>query len=197
MMPVFNNVKTTAARQVWQSPDGQRKIHEVTLETDAGQLQAQTFSDAIASIGWNGDVEAYDKAGNRGPQTFVKQAPKENQYSSPSTDSSSSNSTQSTRTGSTYQPKDEAAIKAMFAIKTAVQAYGPNTAGVYDDYFADLETYATKLFAMVDRVKAGTPAEQPDVIQPVNDGPVDMSQLDAVFGPSQSMGMENKWNPGL
>lgn len=55
--------------------------------------------------------------------------------------------------GTTFAPKDQEEIKAQFAIKAAVQAFGPNTGDGYADYFADLETYAIKLFAMVEHVK--------------------------------------------
>lgn len=55
-----------------------------------------------------------------------------------------------------YQPKDEEAIKAMFAIKAAIELA---KAG---DKYADLdlvESNAKALYAMVDRVKGGDPGQ--------------------------------------
>ncbi|HJQ07958.1 MAG TPA: hypothetical protein VJ836_00590 [Candidatus Saccharimonadales bacterium] len=52
-----------------------------------------------------------------------------------------------------YQPRDDEAIRAQFALKLAVQAYGPNQSDDQDIYFADIETYAKHFYAMVDRVK--------------------------------------------
>jgi hypothetical protein len=75
-MPRFN-VKTTGAEEVWKSPDGQRVIHKVTLDYNGSAVTAKTYSDAIATVGWSGEVESYEKAGRNGSETFVKQPPKE------------------------------------------------------------------------------------------------------------------------
>jgi len=75
-MPAFR-AKTVNAQQVWASPDGQRVIYSVTLDTGQGQATAKTYSKAIAQVGFEGDVETYEKTGQQGSETFVKQPPKE------------------------------------------------------------------------------------------------------------------------
>lgn len=113
-MPILKDITVTNVRQVWQSPDGQRTINEVTMDYEGKEFKANTFSDNIAVEGWKGDVETYDKPGKQGSQTFVKQAPKKDDGygGQPSTAIRPS--------GSSYVPKDEKAIQAMFAIKAAV-----------------------------------------------------------------------------
>lgn len=76
-MPTFQ-AKTIAATQVWKSPDGQRTIFEVTLQTGQGSANAKTYSAAIGQIGFEGEVETYEKPGQKGPEVFVKQVAKEN-----------------------------------------------------------------------------------------------------------------------
>lgn len=63
-------VKTLHSEQKWQSPDGQKTIWAVTLDADGTKYQLQTFSEKIAAIGFEGDVESYTNA--RGDR-FVKQ----------------------------------------------------------------------------------------------------------------------------
>ena len=75
-MSIFK-AKTTASNQVWKSPDGQRVIFEVYLETPEGPAKAKCYSQVIAAVGFEGEVETYEKSGKQGPETFVKQAPKE------------------------------------------------------------------------------------------------------------------------
>lgn len=66
-------VKTTAAEQVWAAPDGKMKIYALTLEWQGKPVKAKTYSDAIATPGWSGTVETYEKEGRNGSETFVKQ----------------------------------------------------------------------------------------------------------------------------
>lgn len=61
-----------------------------------------------------------------------------------------------------WQPRDDMAIRAQWSINAALQAIGKNESGVYDDYFADIETYATKFYAMVDRVKGSDSPKVPE-----------------------------------
>ena len=67
-------VKTIDSEQVWQSPDGEKKIWSVKLETPEGKdYQLKTYSEAIAKPNFNGEVYSYlDKRGER----FVRQATK-------------------------------------------------------------------------------------------------------------------------
>lgn len=70
-------VKTTKSEVMWKSPDGQRVIFKVSLSSDAGDVEAKTYSKDIAQEGWSGTVETYEKEGKFGSETFVKQPPKE------------------------------------------------------------------------------------------------------------------------
>ena len=70
-------VKTTKSEVMWKSPDGQRVIYKVGLSSDAGDVEAKTYSKDIAQEGWSGTVETYEKEGKFGSETFVKQPPKE------------------------------------------------------------------------------------------------------------------------
>ena len=112
-MPILDNVKTIAGRSVWKSPDGQREIYEVVLEHEGKNLKAKTYSSDIPVVGWEGKVDTYEKEGRNGIETFVKQPPKEGGYAGAGSTS-----------GRSYQPKDEKAIQAMFAIKAAISLLG-------------------------------------------------------------------------
>lgn len=182
-------VTTKSANQVWASPDGQRKIYELNLEYEGKPVLAKTYSEAIATEGWEGTVDTYEKQGRTGIETFVKQPPKEDgQYGGKPG-------------GRSYQPKDEKAIQAMWAISQAI-AYctalaegltGPKTEALFNE---SLENVATKLFGMVDTVKTSDAAEEgeapadepanPDpVIEDIPDRPVDLSKIEEIFGPKE------------
>lgn len=75
-MPIFDATTKTATK-IWASPDGKRTIYDLALESDGKVINAKTYSDSIATVGWSGQVESYEKAGRQGPEIFVKQAPKE------------------------------------------------------------------------------------------------------------------------
>ena len=126
--------KTTQSEQVWQAPDGKKTIWKVTLEADGKQYPVQTFSEKIAQVGFNGDVESYKSA--RG-DTFVKQVAKQQGggYGG----------------GKPAQPRADAAIKAQFAIKAAIQYAATQGMGTSTE---DVEGYAREFFLMVERVKA-------------------------------------------
>jgi len=62
--------KTLASEQVWQSPDGEKTIWNVTLEIDGEQRKLKTFSGKVATQGFEGKVETY--INKRGDQ-FIKQ----------------------------------------------------------------------------------------------------------------------------
>lgn len=151
-MPRFN-VTTVEGKKIWESPDGQRKIYEVVLDVGNGKTaKAKTYSEAIARNGFNGEVETYEKENRSGGvDTFVKQPPKEGGgYGGSSTSSGGSTSRQS------YQPKDEAAIKAMWAIGQATTVVtGAGIPFSEKEFYPSVETVATNLFGLVDRVKTG------------------------------------------
>lgn len=184
-MPILQ-LTTKAAKQVWASPDGQRKIFELEMDYQGKPVIAKTYSDAIATVGWSGTVETYEKQGRNGIETFVKQPPKEG--------------------GSfgggrgNYKPKDEKAIQAMWAIdkaKDVVIARGFKATTPMDDILSEVEAYAQALYEMVPRVKAidnvdqgEAPADEPanpdPVIEDIPDGPVDLSKIDKIFGTEAS-----------
>jgi len=121
--------KTISSEQVWQSPDGQKTIWNITLEADGKEYPLKTFSSKIAEVGYEGEVESYvNQRGDR----FVKQAPsvaKSGGYS-----------------------RDDAAIRAQWAIGQAIAL----TSATMDKKAINMqiiEDYAKQLFATVSRVK--------------------------------------------
>lgn len=159
-MPIIQ-VKTLESKQVWSSPDGQRKIHALKLEYDGNIVTAKTYSNSIAAEGWEGTVELYEKEGRNGLESFVKQPPKEGGYSSGKPKS--------------YQPKDENAIKAMWAIGKATEiAPAPAKSAPVADYMATIESYAQELFSMVERVKATPALDTPVTSAEIDEGIEDL-----------------------
>ena len=77
-MPQFDNVKTVSSEQVWQQ--GDKTIWKLGLDIDGQQMEAKTYSKAIAQVGWSGSVESYEKQGRYGVETFVKQPQREGGY---------------------------------------------------------------------------------------------------------------------
>lgn len=76
-MAQLDKVLTKAAEQVWASPDGKMTIFQVTLEYEGKDFKAKTYSKAVATVGWSGTIESYEKPGRNGAETFVKQPQKE------------------------------------------------------------------------------------------------------------------------
>lgn len=75
-MPVINGT-TKSSKQVWASPDGQKKIFKIVLDVGGADMQASTYSEPIAQIGWTGELDTYEKEGKYGSETFVRQPKKE------------------------------------------------------------------------------------------------------------------------
>jgi hypothetical protein len=80
--------------------------------------------------------------------------------------------------GKTYQPKDEAGIKAMWSIGQSVAFHASNTEATFND----IEAGAKKFFAMVDRVKTGEvktekPVTKDYVVEDIKDEPIDLSDI--------------------
>lgn len=183
-MPQFD-VTTKQARSVWKSPDGQREIFEVALDYNGDTVTASTYSKDIATEGWSGTVETYEKEGRNGrpAQTFVKQPPKEGGGYGHTSGGGQSR-------GSGYTPKDEKAIQAMWAIGQAVQLTIPTLKPGTQAELADVCNLAVELSSMVDVVKAGepvgatsTPEKLDEVINDVPDEmPADfLKDIDDVF----------------
>jgi len=188
-MPQIQGVTTKSVKQVWQSPDGQRSINEVLMDCQGKLFKANTFSNDIATVGWSGDVESYEKDGRNGSQTFVKQAPKEGGWSG----GQASMAGQTSGSRSSYVPKDEAAIKAMWAIGQSVNALSDKSD------LQLIEDYAKELFAMVDRVKTGEDTPDPADATTGNDEiadadkPLDLSLMDEVLGGTKVDEGETPW----
>lgn len=84
--------------------------------------------------------------------------------------------------GKSYQPKDEAAIKAMWAIGQAVQLHAAVTRNGGEEA-QGIEVTAKELFAMVERVKAGTSAvvTKDVVVEDISDDPIDLDDIPEAF----------------
>lgn len=152
-MPILD-VKTVSAKQVWQTADKQRTIWELQLEYEGKPVKAQTFSESIATPGWAGKVETYE----RGNNTFVKQPPKED---SPYGGSNRTATPGSRSSG--YPAKDEKAIQAMWSIGQSVVLHGQMQTGTNIE-LDFIERYAQDLFLMVDRVKVVTDEPEPEAV---------------------------------
>ena len=74
------HVKTKEANSIWKK--GDREIFEVVVETDGNLAKVKSYSKAIAQAGFEGEVEAYEKQGRNGSETFVRQVPKEDGFNS-------------------------------------------------------------------------------------------------------------------
>lgn len=158
-------VTTRRAEQIWQSPDGQRTIYAVEMDSNGQTARAKTYSKAIATEGFSGEVETYEKAGRDGSETFVKQAQKEGGY------------------GGGRQPKDNSEIKAQMAIKAAVQIGGTfdiTNQAAMAKYLVGIENAAKEIFAMVDRVKTGTPPETTEIVG-IDTNPSFSSDVEDIF----------------
>lgn len=189
-MPQITGVTTKEVKHVWSSPDNSRHINEVTMDYNGKLFKANTFSDKIATEGWSGDVESYEKLGRDGSQTFVKQVPKENSQYQGGTQPIPGGQ----RGSGNYVPKDEKAIQAMWAIGQSIAAL--------NDKVEDLqlvEDYAKELFAMVDRVKTGeSTSEQSDTVTGDDtvadaDAPLDLSLMDEMLSGDKVDEGETPW----
>lgn len=181
-------VTTKEANQIWASPDGQRVIFELTMDYQGKPVKAKTYSKEIATEGWSGTIETYEKEGKGGrpAETFVKQPQKEGGYSGGGYRGG----------GAQRQPKDEAAIKAQMAIKAAVQALPEAKPANLTDYLADVEAVAQGLYEMIDRVKATQPElakpeeeteEMKDEVHEVTEEAIDLGAIDEMFPDNEKL----------
>ncbi len=69
-MPTFA-IKTISAEKIWSK--GDVAIYALELDYQGQAMTAKTYSKAIATEGWEGEVETYEK----GEDTFVRQPKKE------------------------------------------------------------------------------------------------------------------------
>lgn len=128
-------VETIRSEQVWQSPDGHKRIWQVVVRADERNTaySLKTFSSKIAVIGFKGDVESYvNKRGER----FVRQTLRHKQSAEVNRDSN---------------------IRAQWAIGQAI-ALASATMDKQKISMPVIENYAKELFASVSRVK-GEPVD--------------------------------------
>lgn len=178
-MPTFQgNIVSVdnGGQPTWQSPDGQRKLWSVTVEANNRQARCKTYSQQIATVGFAGQIEAYEKANNQGGvDTFLKKPQQEGYQNTTAPTTAPAGGARSS-----YQPKDEAAIKAMWAIG---QAVGEAAKAEGATSMASIEHRAVQFFHMVDRVKVAPDVEDLTQQNPAIGEP-NPNELNAVFGPT-------------
>lgn len=140
-MPQYT-VKSVTPREQYTSQYGTFQVYALELQGYNGYVQLSQKADKAAPNPGevlNGDITR-DSRGN----------PKFKKEYSPA-GGSAQGSGRSYGERSAYQPKDEAAIKAMWAIGQAIALTNPHAKA--SDPIARLESVAKELFDMVDRVK--------------------------------------------
>lgn len=193
-MPIIS-VTTKVATQVWASPDGQRKIYELQLDYAGQPVKAKTYSDAIATVGWSGTVETYEKAGRNGVETFVKQPPKEGgSFGGASTGSGTSSSSGRGYSGGGKAQTDPFTMYLSYAKDLMVARIAANPDGGTWEFTDILDTVVAGAYQLYQARpdganSAGTPAPQPDTVHE----PVDLSLVDKVFNPDQEQEPELPW----
>ena len=173
-MPVINNVKTESAEKVWSSPDGQKTIFKVVLDVNGTKAEAKTYSGAVATVGFSGDVETYEKQGRNGTETFVKQPQKEGFTprsfgggSKPSSDNFTMYLSYAKDLAVALQQTTGFDQKAFDELLSAVSAGGKRL-------------YESRVGAPTETVSA--PTEKLDEVVTDIDEPLDLSNIDAIFG---------------
>lgn len=182
-------VTTKSATSVWKSPDGQREIFELQLEWQGKPVSAKTYSKDIATEGWKGTVESYEKSGRNGIETFVKQPQKEG-YSGGG----------GYRGGGGGKPMADPYTMYLSYAKDIVVAHvtaqtKEGSAMTLDDSVAAVIQYGNMLYeARPDAPKASSETKseplpvKPDDVQDVNeDEPIDLSKIDELFPGSEEV----------
>lgn len=180
------NVKTVAAEQVWKSPDGQRTIFKVALDTGNGNMEAKTYSGAIGNVGWSGEIITEEKQGRNGAETFVKQPPKEGGFTPYQGGSQKSTG----GTGSSSSSKREFDNFTMYLsyAKDLVVAL-QQTEGFKQDVYEQLLTATIKGGKALYEHRPGGESEKvdlnkPDEIVEVPDEPISMDEVNKLFNVS-------------
>lgn len=185
-MPILE-VTTKSANQVWASPDGQRVIYALELDYNGESVTAKTYSAAIATPGWKGTVDTYEKQGRNGTETFVKQPPKEGGWQGNSGPQSSGGQIAGSKPA--YQPRDDKAIQAQWSIGQAVTVAN---LGLETDMGA-VESLAKEFFAMIERVKTSDQTEAEPAGDAETVGDDELAKIDEIFGGPKEE--EKKWPP--
>lgn len=167
------NVKTAKAESIWKSPDGQREIFKVILETDAGEVEAKTYSKDISRVGWSGEVETYEKQGSRGSETFVKQPPKDTTYGG------STPSGQGGYQGKAGKSFDNFTMYLSYAKDLVVALQ--ETGGFDKEQFETMLTATIKGGKALYAHRPDAPKEEPKVDEVHEVGDVDIADLNKLF----------------
>lgn len=179
---------TKSAKEVWNSPDGKITMFELILDYKGQEVKAKTYSGAIATVGWTGEVETYEKSNKAGqPETFVKQPPKENAgYGGGG--------------GKSYggSPKSDFTMYLSYAKDLRVARI---TAGLdkAKDYTDDLDAVIAGGYALFQgrpdatEVKEKAPEADAVVTAEEVDEPVDLSLVDKVFGSDPEPEPDTPW----
>jgi len=184
---------TKSAKEVWNSPDGKITMYELVLDYEGQEVKAKTYSGAIASVGWTGEVVTYEKANKAGQlETFVKQVPKEN----PAYGAGS---------GRSYGGKPQSDPFTMYLsyakdLKVARITAGLDKAKEYTD---DLDAVIAGGYALyrerpdakpdATEVKGKAPEADAVVTAEEVDEPVDLSLVDEVFGTNPEKQPDTPW----
>jgi len=179
-MPTMQ-LTTKTVSQVWASPDGQRKIYELTLDYQGQDVKAKTYSDAIAVVGWSGEVETYEKAGRTGVETFVKQPPKEGGGSFGG------------RSGKAQADPFTMYLSYAKDLKVARIAAGLDKA---KDYTDDLDAVIAGGYTLFQGRPDGTGDKADPVVTAEEvDAPIDLSLVDKVFNTDSEAQPDTPWPP--
>lgn len=134
-------VKTTKSEQVWKSPDGQKTIWNVVLVSDGKEYPLKTFSEKVAEVGFEGEVESFvNQRGDR----FVKQVNKNDGHHGGGNNAGRAKA----------DAAKQAEIRAEWAIGKAIQATG--IFPLDDEALQKVQELAIKLNQMVDAVIASS-----------------------------------------
>lgn len=138
--------KTLNSSKVWSSPDGTRNIYQVTLEAEGKKYGIQTFSDEIAVVGFEGEVETYDRDGKK----FVKQPKQEGGYKG----GGGGNNAARLKADAAKQQE----IRAEWAIGKAISSL--QIFPLDESALTQVKDLAANLYSMVDDVIAASAKEQ-------------------------------------
>lgn len=137
--------QTLTSKEEWKSPDGQRTIWEVAIKADDGKdYKLKTFSEKIAQVGFEGEVESY--LNSRGDR-FIKQVAQEGGY-------------KGGRGGS--KGNNQPVIQAQWAIGQA-RGFIRDRGEILPEkeYWLEVEKTAVKLIEVVNNILGGSESTNP------------------------------------
>jgi hypothetical protein len=163
-MPIIKNATTKSSSLTWTSPDQKINLYSLVLLVNGQSVATKTYSGQIASEGWTGDVETYQKTGKDGkPTTFVKQIKKDSPYQ---------------RGDSKSTPQDMYTMYLSYAKDLAIALV--NTTGFDNESFNELLKNVTEGGNYLYGHRPGAePVEEPeDKIIELNDQPIQVDIYD-------------------